>query len=569
MASFSYFLDKLSPETRVLIYGFVFGECKYVTRRPATVMEENTQRLDDRIRYFGLPTPKRTGDVAINSDIFAVDKQVSVEALETFYNARTVRVRFERLYAEKDSDYLNFVRRLEFADCLATVRDEDIHLALRTASRLPGIKLVTILSDSLADSPVLPPSITVRAFVDSHRLGELTCADIGQYRLSTAYGDITIVNSKLSGMWPDVASTPANYDAKAKAVQLLEEWQHPDNPEFSAWCDLFAWAHSIKATDSVDTVPLGRDGRLVPIHKLGPKHDAVTLEWATELLAMNIETYVATDPSRLLGPEIDAKVCWPELENGECAGAEAGRQNAEEHARNVEWRRRNIVQNPVDDTMEFFISGLKSSLSQDKRLVRAYDVKEDDLNVANEASNEDVKKIFHLIVATGQYDLYSGGGAGYQDKRQELDEWSHVLLCKYIRSFSTTDVDASAWSLDELRNFFGVLIHILEQRIVDVQAMPGAFPAGPAFEHDRSVMGAAPNEDEELYQPFVKKLRRMWRLLIALPWVIDILRVPASEQEDDERAAGEGSNVSNDQAVGAEEEEGDWEGWGRGGCVVC
>ncbi|KAK5123725.1 hypothetical protein LTR85_002361 [Meristemomyces frigidus] len=104
MTSFSYFVDKLSPETRVLIYGFVFGDCKHVRHRALADAEDiDTQPEVERVVYYELPTPKCTGR-AIHSNIFAVSKQVSAESLETFYNAKTVRLRFEDLADGREND---------------------------------------------------------------------------------------------------------------------------------------------------------------------------------------------------------------------------------------------------------------------------------------------------------------------------------------------------------------------------------------------------------------------------------------------------------------------------------
>ncbi|KAK5123724.1 hypothetical protein LTR85_002360 [Meristemomyces frigidus] len=457
---------------------------------------------------------------------------------------------------------------------------ELVHSALQTASELPKVRSVTILSDCLAYSPKLKGAVTVREFMEAYGLGELTCVEVGRYRLSTDYGDVTVANSKILKMWPNVASTPLEYDAKAEARRVIDEWLQPrifkvvcrtdmawaahtslrlwvglfeealaakysvwdedgdvDDIELEYRHDVIAWLGALKIHEAIGWTPPGVDGRHVAMHTLGPQHDAVTLEWATELLAMNIETYFTSDPSRLFGPDVDAKACWAELEDGESVGAVI-------HARHVEWRRRHYVQSPVDDNVEYSIIGLKNGLAVEKSLCFALGVEASDLDVTDDVSNEEVKKLFRLSVALGLSDLYDEGGTDNPERRQALDEWSHTLLCKYLRSIThAADGVFEDWDHVELRGLGDILIRMLEQRVFEVYTMPGAFPVGDEpFDVDEGnhELDAAVDGDEELYRPFVMKASKAWRLLCHC--------TPAAHEA---------------------EEEADMAGWGNRGCVVC
>jgi hypothetical protein len=51
-------------------------------------------------------------------------------------------------------------------------------------------------------------------------LGDATCVDIGRSQLSGTFSQIHIVNRKLVKMWPNVASTPEDYDVYADVLGL-------------------------------------------------------------------------------------------------------------------------------------------------------------------------------------------------------------------------------------------------------------------------------------------------------------------------------------------------------------
>lgn len=545
MATFSYFGDKLSPETRVLIYSFVFGTSEHVKRTGSPNLPWDAFIVKDtRLRFYDLPTPKDTSAAAIDTSILAVSKDISAEALETLYNRKTVRLTFEQLLGDKGNDYLNFVRKLEIIDCVSVSKTYGgpavIRSALQLASSLPRIRSVTILSDSLARLPGPNVHMTVRSFAESVDLGEVTCVDIGKYRLSGEYSKIMVANSKVLKLWPSVAGMPAEYDALAEARQVLVQWglstslpkwmawasqtslrlwvglfeqmlveaakpfdRHSvdiDSPEVGRRRDLGVWYQSIKFTTDVDRTPWGADGDRVPMHELGPRHDSSTLEWASELLAMNIETFVT--PQEMFstpGSCGDTQACWPELEDGESIGAARAAESRAEHQ---EWRKAYIVEHPLDPSRGYRVDSLKDMIVDDERPVRvALGVSEREVM---EAGADDVRKMFYLLVAMGCCKLGSEDNDGTYEESQELDEWSRALLCTYLQKIGTLDdEDIAERSLKQLRDFYmhvGLALREVAPREPQSPADDSPDNQGDAEVDEREDVA----EDSALYQPFLK-----------------------------------------------------------------
>ena len=122
MSTFSYFFDKLSPETRVTIYGFVFGASGHIKRDRVDDGELGARAgRDERLCFYGLPTAKGTARIGVETSICAVNEQVRGEALETLFNEKIVRLRLEDLFEHRGYDYFNFIRRLEIVDCIGSV----------------------------------------------------------------------------------------------------------------------------------------------------------------------------------------------------------------------------------------------------------------------------------------------------------------------------------------------------------------------------------------------------------------------------------------------------------------
>jgi len=338
-----------------------------------------------------------------------------------------------------------------------------VALALKTASELPRARSLTILSDCLAYVPVLEDAETARRFFERFGFGTIICVDIGRYRLSTSHGVFDIMNSKLVKMWPDVANTPTEYDAKAEVRRIIDQWQlstglfscprlnmafasqislrlwvglfsnvlfaadkewamldDPDSPDLPLWRDLVNFnttvRHSLQANSLLDGVPHID----LPLCELGPKHNSQQLEWITEVLAMNIETF--SQPAGLFRPPQDAKACWPELENGESLVVVAARAAAVERARVDAWYRDNYITIPIGETRAIDKDAFKDTLLAHKRIMQMLGLSD---QVLRDAGVENLRKVLHLMVAMMMRPLLGDDGHEDHGKQQELDEWSH------------------------------------------------------------------------------------------------------------------------------------------------
>lgn len=315
MANVGYFINKLSPETRVLIYGFVFGDSPYV-KRP--VSHKKRFSAQEATRY----TPHQV-QTLIHTSTFAVSKLISAEALETFYNVKTVRLTVPQLYAALwRADFTELARNVQLIDCISSPSPATLHYVLRNTSHLPRINLLTVASDCLAWVPAKKSNMTVREFAEEAMLGDVTCVDVGRYKLHAMDGRIDFVHTKLSRMWPKVQKTPDDFDAFQVAVGLLKGWDLVGNLQNQmAWVSqtsLQLWVglrqacidHCRKACDDGIMPPVNplhtafmqtmkRHALMppfvvveCPLRKLGPGDNSDDLEWATEFLALNVETYI-------------------------------------------------------------------------------------------------------------------------------------------------------------------------------------------------------------------------------------------------------------------------------------
>lgn len=194
--------------------------------------------------------------------------------------------------------------------------------------------------------------------MNSTSLGNLVWIDVRRYVVKGGKLDgLLFENSEMLKMWPNVKSTPDGYDGYYAALDIRRGWRLGGYPSsffaYASQTSLRVWVGlceqlAERAGKGIPPPPLGQivncehmdrlsvidylkkrsDVRLVPpapahgdrvpLHKLGPQHDAETLEWASEFLAMNIETFgfmteVEADWDVMT---VDAKAFWPEIEDG-------------------------------------------------------------------------------------------------------------------------------------------------------------------------------------------------------------------------------------------------------------
>ncbi|KAK4961930.1 hypothetical protein LTR10_002423 [Elasticomyces elasticus] len=374
MASTSYLVDRLSAEIRRHIYGFVLG-CSDFAKRPG---------------------PDDYPNKSISITLAATCRKIHDEVLELFYDTRTIRLTVIELDDVLTADsFTSYARCVQLIDCVRTPSPAKLRNVLYKTLLLPKIKAVTIAADCLAygeglvkkeitdedwwtrrdDEPEMPDyqDVTLgsqmigRRFARQAGLGEVTCVDMGRYKLTGAFEKVQVLHTKLLRMWPAVAATPKDYDAFAIAKALIEEWDIHDTRTPSAvltWVahtslKLFVgllqasktgnytkedvahgdprykyrWYCPVVFMQSIKSIPGYMESRLpkdfmhVPIHTLGAHHDSALLEFWTEQLSLNIATCrepveTAEEPLYL-----DARPHWCELEGGEPIGIIKGRQD--------------------------------------------------------------------------------------------------------------------------------------------------------------------------------------------------------------------------------------------------
>jgi hypothetical protein len=190
----------------------------------------------------------------------------------------------------------------------------------------------TILSDdwSPADSY---PFWTVQDFTDQTHLGNATCVDIGRFQLNGRFSHVQVVHRKLVKMWPDVVSTPDDYDVYTDVLAVIKangsSLRMPNVPIRAAqtslrrWVgifqEVFRWLYSaipdarlaeldaeqktiliqfqrtlmFTTYNAIETsINIWEDrARGRPLKTLGPGDDPALLAWATDLLSVNITAY--------------------------------------------------------------------------------------------------------------------------------------------------------------------------------------------------------------------------------------------------------------------------------------
>lgn len=238
MHTTDYLTGKLSPELRIMIFQHVFGTCLCV-RRP-------------------------TGDKkpVIANAILATSRQVSREALETFYNDKLVALDVVQLLAAlRMHSFKTFARDVTIIDATQTPSANALRSVLKHAVRLPRLESVTIASDCLMygrtgvvpqtltellngnatglqsanttqptagdeQSQVPTDFITVRKFAEEMGLGIVTCTNIGIYSLTGDFAKVSVYQSKLVSLWGGVVEAGDGYMYRALpiATMLRDEW---------------------------------------------------------------------------------------------------------------------------------------------------------------------------------------------------------------------------------------------------------------------------------------------------------------------------------------------------------
>jgi len=339
MEAQSTFLDRLSPETRISIYSHVFGTSLVVKPSSSeTALGMKKHRPVDTVYLSETDTKPETSILATSGFIYN-------EALPVLYRDKIIRgtTRDFKQLLEKNSNFIEHARHVEIADCVSTYRDDDFHSILYRLQSLPRVRSLTILSDCLysLSENARPRLYTVSRFCEEANLGEATCVDIGRYQLHGKFSRFQFVHRRLVQLWPDVKSTPEDYDAFEDFDSMRTKWPPRGNSQdFPRWylqTSLRCWvgladeirkiklAHSLEPheVDSVECPHLPEGARLeifarwftstcpfdfisldmntdsgigrlvtdLPIHQLGPGHGHEVLSLITEVLSLETTIY--------------------------------------------------------------------------------------------------------------------------------------------------------------------------------------------------------------------------------------------------------------------------------------
>jgi len=249
VAPTSLFLDKLSPELRLRIYGHVFGSSRVI--KPADSNTALGVRKDPTAHIafsFAPPAP----DVPLDVSILLSNRFIFTEALPVLYDQKIIRGTtedFDKLL--QHADFVEQARRIEIADCIGSCQNNQFHSVLRRLQVLPRVRSLVILSDCLGhvDKKLVGDDeyLTVPGFCGMAQLGKVTCIDIGRYEISGMFKKFEFVNRRLQLMWPSVRQTPDDYDAYQEFTSLLANWplkelQYHNDPNRNAWARKIALA---------------------------------------------------------------------------------------------------------------------------------------------------------------------------------------------------------------------------------------------------------------------------------------------------------------------------------------
>jgi len=199
-----------------MVYDEVFGPTRVITPKRYFKVLSGDQRLQPEVYIKPL----------VHTSILATNKKVYDEALDTLYRGRTVRGSIRQLIELLRNDNIRpLLRRIEIDDHFKAFQNpRATHMLLRVLRTLhvPRIRSVTILSDKFAFAQHKGRAyITVREFATWAHLGEAICVNIGRFQLCGKFSHIQIVYRKLVKMWPNVVSTPEDYDVYADMLGLL------------------------------------------------------------------------------------------------------------------------------------------------------------------------------------------------------------------------------------------------------------------------------------------------------------------------------------------------------------
>ncbi|KAM3416593.1 Glucan 1,3-beta-glucosidase [Cercospora zeina] len=567
------FLDKLSAELRVQIYGHVFGDAGHVQPVASYRCKQYDHREEgnESIEDFAEPP-------VIETSIMAANKQIHGEAVETFCNKKTIRMTFAQLgvalcalesgssRSMNKTRYLELARYIEIVEC-KSARRNSVHKCFSRLHLLPRLKSLTILTEFLTAVGGAHNHWTAQQWVSRMDLPGLVCIDVGKFEFEneSKLAKVQLVNSKLARMWPHVKSTPDDYDVVKVIDKIFAEWaisgpvsnllalaSHTslrlwvalheilvallaeeeadggarwreldfDSSEYIRVSTVFQWARSTIQGFAPLRHWTNRPTDGIPMRALGPGHGSARLGAATELLAMNIASYHVRDEYHVEDMVINmiyGRPSWPEL--GE---VDIGAKCSREQRIAREWMLNNACLDvPWDPNHRYGISRIPDALSSDLIFGKVYG--EEQIRNADKGTLQEMM-YFYLAINCGVV-----GVAGDQDNEggwggPQHVAWATSHLRKYLelgnhflpaeKRFAAAEIEAA--SLETLQQIFKLATTMLLAHI----------ESGEQEEPEPIEMTGEMQQEEDIYWPYLSKVAGSLRGYYAL---IRLIQRPSNE----------------------------------------
>ncbi|PIA94330.1 hypothetical protein CB0940_07967 [Cercospora beticola] len=574
------FLDKLSAEIRVQIYGHVFGEATHVRLAPDHNLTNDTNGDAESSKASHKSFP-------VETSIMAANKQIHEEAIETFYNKKTICLTFAQLHTALEaldsgaSHHLDMARRIEIVGC-KSARVASVHYCLFRLHLLPHLKSLVILTEYLTTMGHPDLHCSAQQWIADMGLSGLVCIDIGKFEFKddSKLAKVQLLNSKLVRMWPAVKSTPEDYDPVKEVARLRDEWamsgfvsnlySWASHTSLRLWVAmheaLVVYAADKEADDTTVTQDLEDDHFIdwmrstvqrgpsfthfvnrprggISMHALGPQHDPARLEAATEFLAMNITSYKlhAEDLEEGFPFRITyASPSWPEL-----GGVDVGAEQSEQYRIDQAWIRENcFIDYPWTSTRRFDIDVVRDSLTGNPTYGPVFGIH--DIYVA---SKKTLQEMWYIVLA-----LYCDVPDDSAEDEHEGEVWTD--------EYCLNGPHHVAWTTSHLRKYMRLSNHFLspEERFTaaeiedaSLEILSGIFTLATSlravrmqmdkdFEPEPFQMIEGMNQDENVYWPYLAQVAPSLRVFHGT-----VMRLAEQENGGIQRE-GDGSNQEVDQS---------------------
>ncbi|KAK3676908.1 hypothetical protein LTR78_003112 [Recurvomyces mirabilis] len=286
MSQLDYFTTKLPAETRVLIYEFLFSDSRYARRQ--------------------------SGDRTPIAAIISTCTLISTEALDAFYNLKTVRLMVYQLRkALSSKTFCRHVREVQIYGSYDPDESRSLHRVIRQALRLPKLRSLIIALDILADpddfdTAILPPPNEGSMFIDDFAaemdFGKLTCFGVGRYHPTT--------------VWSWVSHT--SFPVWLALLQATIDLPHNDD-----W-----WQRGLDAyLNCVIFAPDPRRTPPVPLHGLSLETvDEKELSYWSNIFAFKLTRSVVTVGRPQEDRQDVRQIYWPEIDGRDPIGLVKSRE---------------------------------------------------------------------------------------------------------------------------------------------------------------------------------------------------------------------------------------------------